>query len=173
MAIPKFLKQVSGVITEVIVGIKDFAGTGNNVVVTGDDGYISSTLFPAGLGADIVVLMTASGALVAGDLVNVFDSGSNVPKVRKADATTAGMEAHGFVDAAYSADATNVKVYFEGNNTQNSTTFSVGKQYLSTVAGKTQAAAPTGSSQVVQIVGYATSTSSLNFQSTIPFILSE
>jgi hypothetical protein len=172
MAIPKFLKQVSGVITESVIGIKEFAGADNRVVVTGDDGYISSTLLPAGMGGDIVVPMVASGPLAAGDLVNVFDSGSNVPKVRKADATTAGMEAHGFVDAAYSADATNVKVYFEGNNTQNSSTFSVGKQYLSTVAGKTQANAPSGSSQIVQIVGYATSTSSLNFQSTTPFILS-
>jgi hypothetical protein len=69
---------------------------------------------PTGIGADTASI-TASEALAAGDLVNIYDSTG--AKCRKADASTSGKEAHGFVLAAVES-AASATVYFEGSNTQ-------------------------------------------------------
>lgn len=130
-------------------------------------GRISSTAMPVGMGADTASI-TASEALAAGDLVNVWSDGGAF-KVRKADASAAGKEAHGFVLAAVSAGAA-ATVYFEGTNTQ-MTGLTPGALFLSATAGKAQASAPTGAGQVVQRVGFAVSAAALNFQASQPVVL--
>jgi len=77
--------------------------------------------------------------------------------VRKADATIAGKEAHGFVLVGGASGATVGLV--------------AGKRYLSTTAGTSSATAPSGTGNVVQLVGFATSTTSMNFQSGTPITL--
>ena len=124
-------------------------------------GRISSTAMPVGMGAD-TASMTASEALAAGDLVNIWSDGGAF-KVRKADASTAGKEAHGFVLAAVSAGAA-ATVYFEG-------TLTPGALFLSDTAGKAQASAPTGAGKIVQRVGFAVSATALNFQASQPVVL--
>lgn len=139
----------------------------NKLVMTGGDGKIDVSVLPTGVGADTAVI-NASEALAAGDLVNIWDN-SGTANVRKADASTAGKEAHGFVLAAV-ASGQPATVYFDGTNTQ-MTGLTPGRQYLSTTPGKTSATAPTGSGQVVQVVGFAVSATAMSFQSNPPIVL--
>ena len=139
----------------------------NKLVMTGADGRLDISVLPVGVGADTAVI-NASEALAAGDLVNIWNN-SGTANVRKADASTAGKEAHGFVLAAV-ASGQPATVYFEGTNTQ-MTGLTPGRQYLSTTPGKTSATAPTGSGQVVQVVGFAISATAMNFQSNPPIVL--
>ena len=143
------------------------AGSSGKVVALDGSGRIDTTMMPVGIGADTATIV-ASENLAAGDLVNVWND-AGTAKVRKADGTTAGKEAHGFVLSAVSS-AASATVYFEGTNTA-VTGRTPGKQYLSTVAGSTTTTAPSGAGNVVQIVGFATSATTINFQSGVPVVL--
>jgi len=192
----KFIKQVSGTLTEEAAlttsagagdadklpalnasGVLDItitngkntsagAGDAGKVVVLDAAGRIDSTMMPVGIGADTASI-TTSEALAAGDFVNIWDSSG--AKARKADATTSGKEAHGFVLAAYGS-AVAATVYFEGTNT-GVTGLTPGRQFLSTSAGLATATAPSGSGNVVQRIGVAVSATALNFESNVPIVL--
>lgn len=192
MATSKFIKNLSGVLTEESALIAS-AGAGdsgkivalnasgilddsilnasatsvaNKIVKLDGSGRLASTMMPVGFGDD-AVLMTASENIAAGDLVNIWESTG--AKIRKADATISGKEAHGFVLSAITAAASGT-VYFEGSNTA-MTGLTGGKRYLSTTAGTSSSTAPSGAGNVVQIVGFATSTTSMNFQGGVPITL--
>jgi hypothetical protein len=142
------------------------AGDAAKVVALDGSGRIDSTMMPAGIGADTASI-TTSEALSAGDFVNIWNSTG--AKVRKADATTAGKEAHGFVIAG-AASAAQATVYFEGPNT--AVTGAVpGVVFLSTTPGAATATAPTGAGNIVQRIGFATSATTINFQSNDPITL--
>ncbi|AXF86627.1 hypothetical protein DTO96_102382 [Ephemeroptericola cinctiostellae] len=132
----------------------------SKVVLLDPSGKIDLTVLPVGVGADVGSII-ASEALAAGDFVNVWNSGG--AKVRKADATVAGKEAHGFVLSSC-ASGSSASVYFEGTNTA-VTGQTAGKVFLSTTAGLAASAAPASSGNLVQVIGFATSASSINFQS--------
>lgn len=121
----------------------------------------------AAVGSGNSTTITASEALSAGNLVNIWDSSG--AKVRKADATVVGKEAHGFVSSAVSNGAT-ATVNFSGNITGLSG-LTPGLQFLSTTAGASSSTAPTASGNIVQCIGFATSTSTINFQSQPPILL--
>jgi hypothetical protein len=142
------------------------AGDAGKIPAVDSTGKLDNSFMPTGIGPDTAVI-TASEALAAGDLVNVWNSTG--AKVRKADATVAGKEAHGFVLAAVLNGAA-ATVYFEGSNT-GVTGLTPGKQFLSTSAGLATTTAPSGSGNVVQIVGFATAAAVLNFQSGQPIVL--
>lgn len=168
MAAKKFLRLVNGVLTE-IFGVQTSAGAGNagDLVSLDDSGRIDGSMMPVGIGADTATI-SASETLAAGDWVNVWnDSGS--PRVRKADATTAGKEAHGFVLAAVSS-GNNATVYFEGTNTQ-VTGQTPGPVYLQTTAGAGGATIPSASGNVVQQIGVAVSATAVNFERSTPVVL--
>ncbi len=156
----------SGILDDTIVNATVTSAAGK-LVKLGGDGKLDSSVLPTGIGADTAIIV-ASEALSAGDLVNIWNN-SGTANVRKADATTAGKEAHGFVLSAVTS-GNNATVYFEGTNTQ-FTGLTPGRQYLSTTAGKSSATAPSGSGQVVQIVGFAISATAMNFNSEVPIIL--
>lgn len=165
----KIVKQnASGIIDPLILnGTVTSAGVGSaaKVVQLDSNGKLDVTVLPTGIGADTGTL-TASEALAAGDFVNVWNN-STVPSVRKADASVSGKEADGFVLAAYAA-AASALVYFEGTNNQ-VTGQVAGKVFLSaTTAGKGGAAVPTGTGQIVQVIGFAVSATAINFQSGTP-----
>jgi hypothetical protein len=143
------------------------SGSSGKLAALDSSGRLDSTVLPVGVGADTATI-TTSEALSAGDLVNIW-SNIGTANARKADATTAGKEAHGFVLAAFASGAS-ATVYFEGTNTQCSG-LTPGRQFLLTTAGKCGATAPSSSGNVVQIVGFATSATSLNFQSNSPITL--
>ncbi len=161
--------NASGVLDSTIVNSKTSsagAGDSGKVVALDAAGRIDSTMMPVGIGADTATI-TTSEALAAGDLVNIWNSTG--AKVRKADATTAGKEAHGFVLASFGS-ATSATVYFEGTNTA-VTGLTPGPQYLSTTAGVASATAPSAAGNVVQRVGFATSATTMNFQAQTPLVL--
>ena len=167
MAAKKFLRLVNGVLTE-IFGVQTSAGAGNagDLVSLDNSGRIDNSMMPVGIGADTATI-TASETLAAGDWVNVWnDSGA---KVRKADATTAGKEAHGFVLAAVTS-GNPATVYFEGTNTQ-VTGQTPGPVYLQTTAGTGGATATSASGNLVQQVGVALSATSVNFERGTPVVL--
>lgn len=161
--------NTSGVLGSTIVNsVTSSSGAGDTgkVVALDGSGRIDTTMMPTGVGADTASI-TASEALSAGDLVNIHNSSG--AKARKADATTSGKEAHGFVLSSVSNGAT-ATVYFEGSNTAVSS-LTPGVYYLSTTAGGVTATAPSSSGNVIQRVGFATSATALNFQSQTPIVL--
>lgn len=168
MAGNKYIKNSSGTLAEE-AAIQSSAGAGDAGKIPALDasGRLDSSMMPAGIGADTASI-AASENLSAGNLVNVWND-SGTPKVRKADATTAGKEAHGFVLAAVTAPAA-ATVYFEGPNTALSG-LTAGNLYLSTTAGGTTSTAPSAAGNVVQRVGVAVSATVLNFEAQQPITL--
>ena len=146
MAAKKLLRLIGGVITEVF-GVQASAGAANagDIVALDDTGRIDNSMMPVGIGVDTAAI-TASETLAAGDWVNVWNSSG--AKVRKADATTAGKEAHGFVLAAVTS-GNPATVYFEGTNTQVSGQ-TPGPVFLQTTAGVGGPTVPSASGNVVQ-----------------------
>ena len=167
MAAKKFLRLVNGVLTE-IFGVQASAGAGNagDLVSLDDSGRIDNSMMPVGIGADTSTI-TASETLAAGDWVNVWDDSG--AKVRKADATTAGKEAHGFVLAAVTS-GNPATVYFEGTNTQVSGQ-TPGPVFLQTTAGVGGPTVPSASGNVVQQIGVAVSATAVNFERSVPVTL--
>lgn len=167
MAAKKFLRLVNGVLTE-IFGVQTSAGAGNagDLVSLDDSGRIDNSMMPVGIGADTATI-SASETLAAGDWVNVWNNSG--AKVRKADATTAGKEAHGFVLAAVTS-GNPATVYFEGTNTQ-VTGQTPGPVYLQTTAGTGGTTIPSASGNVVQQVGVAVSATAVNFERATPVVL--
>ena len=167
MAAKKFLRLVNGVLTE-IFGVQTSAGAGNagDLVSLDNSGRIDGSMMPVGIGADTASIQ-ASENLAAGDFVNVWNNAG--AKVRKADATTAGKEAHGFVLSAVTS-GNPAMVYFEGTNTQ-VTGQTPGTVYLQTTAGAGGATIPSASGNVVQQVGVAVSATAVNFERSTPVVL--
>ena len=168
MAAKKFLRLVNGVLTE-IFGVQTSAGAANagDLVSLDDTGRIHNSMLPVGIGADTATI-TASETLAAGDWVNIWND-AGTAKVRKADATTAGKEVHGFVLSAVTS-GNQATVYFEGTNTQvNGQT--PGPVYLQTTAGRGGATAPNASGNVVQQIGVAVSATAVNFERGAPVTL--
>lgn len=194
----KYLKNVAGTPTEVVTvstsagsgdadkiaslnasGVLDIsitngkvtsagAGDSGKLVALDGGGKLDVSVMPTGIGAD-VALIVASEALGAGDLVNVWNNSGTV-KVRKADASTTGKEAHGYVIAAVSSGGT-ATVYFEGTNS-GLTGLVGGVLFLSaSTAGGVTSTAPSTAGQIAQRVGFATSATAFNFQSEVPIVL--
>jgi hypothetical protein len=165
----RYIAMINGLLTQVQALVTSAgAGDAGKIVATDAAGKLDASLMPTGVGADTASIVSSEN-LAAGDLVNVFDS-SGTPKVRKADASASGKEAHGFVLAVVTAPAA-ATVYFEGSNTQ-VTGLTGGVQYLDPAnPGKSTSTAPTTAGQVVQRVGFATAAANLNFQSEVPVLL--
>jgi hypothetical protein len=160
----------SGVLDSSIVNSKtSSAGAGDSGKLPALDGAgkLDTSFMPTGIGADTASIVTSEN-LAAGDLVNIYNA-TGTATARKADATTAGKEAHGFVLAATTSPAA-ATVYFEGSNTGVSG-LTPGVQFLAITAGTVTTTAPSATGNVVQRVGFATSATSLNFQSGVPLVL--
>lgn len=142
------------------------AGDAGKIAQLDGTGRLDSTMMPVGLGADTAVV-TTSEALAAGDFVNIHNSAG--AKARKADASTVGKEAHGFVLAAFGSGAA-ATVYFEGTNTQVSGQ-TPGNVFLSTTPGLGTNVAPSASGNAVQRIGIATAATSVNFEAQQPITL--
>ena len=168
MAAKKFLRLVNGVLTE-IFGVQTSAGAANagDLVSLDDTGRIHNSMMPVGIGTDTSTV-TASEALAAGDWVNIWND-AGTAKVRKADATTAGKEVHGFVLSAVTS-GNPTTVYFEGTNTQ-VTGQTPGPVFLQTTAGRGGTTIPGASGNVVQQIGVAVSATAVNFERGAPVTL--
>lgn len=129
--------------------------------LTDGNDKIKASYMPSGIGADVQA-MTASEAIAAGDFVNIYDDAGNF-RIRLADASTAGKQAHGFVLAAIAQNASG-DVYFEGSNGQLSG-LAPGNLFLSASnPGKTTATAPTATGNIVQPLGVAVTATIANVE---------
>lgn len=159
----KIVKQTAGGIIAPAVlnaaNVSAGAGDADKIVQLDASGRIDNTMMPVGIGADTAAI-TTSEALTAGDFVNIHNSSG--AKVRKADATSAGKEAHGFVLSSYGS-AVSATVYFEGTNTGVSGQ-TPGPVFLQTTAGTAGATVPSTAGNVVQKLGVATSATTINFE---------
>ncbi|MDD2885281.1 MAG: hypothetical protein PHT48_09585 [Dechloromonas sp.] len=164
----KYIYNNAGTLTE-REGLASSAGAGDAGKIPALDaaGRLDNSMMPVGIGADTAAIASSEN-LAAGDFVNVWNDGGTA-KVRKADATTAGKPAHGFVLSAVTSPS-NATVYFEGTNTE-VTGLTPGDQFLSTTAGGATATAPSASGNVVQKLGVATSATALNFEPAQPIVL--
>lgn len=162
--------NASGIIDTAILNAKNTsagAGDAGKVPLLDSAGRLDTTMMPVGIGQDTASIV-ASEALAAGDFVNVHNV-TGTAKVRKADATVSGKEAHGFVLAAVTLGA-NANVFFEGTNT-GVTSQTPGPVFLSATAGQATATPPTGTGKVVQRVGFAVSATAINFDAGEPIVL--
>ena len=165
----KFLRLLSGIITELeALVVSAGAGDAGKVVALDGTGKLDNSVMPVGIGADTKIL-PASEALSAGNLVNVWSDAGTV-KARKADATTAGKEANGFVLSAVIQDG-NATVYFEGTDNQLAAMTPGVAMYLSTTPGGVTDTPPSGSGNVVQRVGRSLSATELTFEPGDPITL--
>lgn len=157
----KYLKENNGVLEEVeALDASTGAGDAGKIPALDAAGRLDQSMMPTGIGADTATIQ-ASENLSAGDFVNVHDNTG--ARVRKADGTSAGKPAHGFVLEAVTLGQS-ATVYFEGTNTQIAGA-TAGPVYLSaSTPGGFQAAAPTGTGNVVQRIGVATAATAINFE---------
>ena len=161
--------DANGVLDDSIVNSKTTsagAGDAGKLPALDATGKLDTSFMPVGIAADTATV-EASEDLAAGDFVNIYDNTGAL--CRKADATTAGKEAHGFVLEAVTS-GNNATIYFEGSNTQ-VTGQTPGRVFLSATAGLATATAPSGSGNVVQRIGIAVSATVVNFQYQVPIVL--
>jgi hypothetical protein len=165
----KYLGITAGVIQEEnAVNVSAGAADAGKIPKLDSAGLLPVSMLPTGVGAEVVTA-TASENLAAGDYVNLWNSTGL--KVRKADATTVGKEAHGFVLAAV-LSAAQATVYMPSQQNSSASGRTVGaKQFLSTTPGTSQETAPSGSGNVVQQLGVATSATNVLFQPQLPITL--
>ena len=170
MAGYKYLQQTNGVLAEVVASQTSSGATDAGKIPALDSGgKLDMTLMPTGLGAETDAI-TTSEAVSAGDFINIWAS-SGV-KARKADASVAGKEAHGFVLAGFSSGAT-ATVYRTSQLNAQLTTMTPGvKQYLSpSVPGGRTETVPSATGQVVQVLGVSKSATELIFSPSAPITL--
>ena len=167
MATQKVLTNNAGTIIEVIPNTAS-SGTGDagKLVALNSAGQVDITMMPTGIGPDTATI-NASEALSAGAFVNVWNSTGAA--VRNADATTVGKETNGFVLAGVLSGAPAL-VYFSGINNQVSGQ-TPGPVFLTTTPGVAGGAPPSGSGNVVQRLGIATSATSITFEPSAPIVL--
>lgn len=156
----KFLYNNSGNITEkVALTTSSGAGDAGKIVALDNSGRLDATFMPVGIVPETASVAT-SESLSAGDWVNIWNNGGTF-SVRKADATSI-KPAAGFVLSAF-VHPTTALVFLEGTNT--AVTGKVpGTQFLSTTPGLSSNTAPTGTGNIVQKIGTATSATTVNFE---------
>jgi len=133
----------------------------SKVISTNSAGKLDASFLPSGIGLQTEA-MIAGESLAAGDFVNIFDN-SGTRNCRKADASN-GRMAQGYVLEAVSSGQ-NATVYKTGSNPALSGLTPGQLRYLSpTTAGTSTATAPSASGQIIQVLGYAESATSILFE---------
>lgn len=143
------------------INVSAGAGDADKIIRTDAAGRLDASFMPVGFGDDAETI-EASEALAAGDFVNIWNDGGT-PKVRKADATSAGTRAQGFVLAGVSSGQ-NATVYYEGVNTQMSGLTPGASYFLdkTTPGDVTASVAAYTTGDIVQTLGNATSATTLS-----------
>ena len=157
----KFLALVSGKIKEIFASA---TGTANAIPAGDATGRLDISWMPVGIGAETFTAV-ASEALSAGDFVNIYNA-SGTLTVRKADATTNGKPAHGFVLAAVSSSGTATIYSLSQTNTQVTGLTPGADYYLDTTPGQIITTPPSTTGNIVQYIGVASSATSIIFENT-------
>lgn len=158
MAAQRFIALVSGKLKQVAASV---TSTADAIVAMDASGHIDVSVLPSGIGAEVVVC-PASENLVSGNMVNLWNN-SGAINARKADATTNGKPAHGFVLANVTAPA-NATVYIASQTNTALSSLTIGADYyLGTTPGAVQSTPPASAGNVVQYVGTAHSATAMVF----------
>lgn len=164
MAAQRYLALVAGRIKQIVATVVSAgAADDGKIVALNAAGKLDNSVLPTGVGAETKSVLT-SEALAAGNFVNVWNN-AGTANVRKADATSPGKYANGFVLAAYGAGVM-AEVYTEGINNQ-VTGHIVGTVYLSAITpGEAEPVAdiPTTAGHIVQAIGEAVSATEISFE---------
>lgn len=166
----KYLAYVGGRIKEIVALVTSAgAGDAGKIPALDNTGKLDMSLMPTGIG-EASKTLNASEAISAPALVNVWNDGGTA-KVRKADATSEGKEANGFILASVAENAA-ATVYFADEITGLTGLTPGARLFLSAATpGAPTATAPSGSGNVVQCIGVAVSTTSIMFQPVSPITL--
>ena len=132
------------------------AGDSGEFVIASTDGKIDISYMPNGVAADTISLV-AGEALAAGDFVYITGTGT----VMKADATTLAKQARGYVLVSV-LNAAQATIYFDESNSSLSGLTPGATYYLSTTPGTATTTPPTGSGNIVQQLGFASSATNLH-----------
>ncbi len=162
----RFVQRISGILTDIAAAV---VATANSVVATNASGTIDPSFFPAGFGADVVTA-TASEALAAGAMVNIWNNAGAVA-ARNADSGTgsAGKKTSGFVLAAV-ASGTVANIYRSGMNTS-LTGLTPGADYFMGASGAVTTTPTSASGTTSQYVGTAVSATVLDVQPQTPIAI--
>lgn len=130
-------------------------------VFCGDGSNVRTAVAGSAGSAGIVAAVQASEDLLAGAIVNVWNSGG--ARMRNANASDGTKPAHGFVMNAVSSG--NIGIMFGSGQINNKVTGMTpgADQYLDTSSGGINATAPSGTGQLVQYLGVAISATQLAF----------
>ena len=170
MAAKKYISINAGVLTEVqATDSSAGAGDAGEIVALDAAGRLSTTMMPVGVGVENDLIISSEN-LAAGDLVNIWTN-TGVANVRKADATTAGKEANGFVLASVTSPAAATVYRNSQSNTQKSGLTPGAIYYLDTTAGGITTTVPSASGNIVQHVGKAFDATTLIFEAQLPITL--
>lgn len=144
------------------------AADAGKLMAPGSDGRFDLSLMPVGIGPSTKTFL-ASEALSGPCLVNIWQDAA-VAKVRLADSTAANgsKQADGFVQASVTSGA-NATVYFEGELTGLSGLTPGARQFLGPTGTRVETA-PTTAGHSMQVVGVATSATSMDFEKAPPII---
>lgn len=161
MPAKSFVRRVAGRFTEVL-GVVQSAGAANagDLIALDDNGKIDVSNMPTGFGQD-TTQAAATEAITAPALVNLYLA-NNVQSVRNADNSVEGKEANGFVLASIASAATGT-VNLSGTLSGLSGLTVDARYYLGTVGGVTPTPV-TGAGKVDQLIGKATSASTIAFR---------
>jgi hypothetical protein len=144
------------------VAVSAGAASADKFPQLGASGKLDTSLMPSGIGAETQSVI-ASEALAAGEAVN-FWSNVGVINARKADGSTVGKPADGYVKAAFASAATAI-VFTDGLNDQLTGLAPGERIYLSgATAGAVTSTVVTGAGKTHQYLGKAISATSLQFE---------
>lgn len=171
MAAKRLLQLINGRIRSVLgVVVSTGASNDGDFPCLDASGRLDSSVMPAGFGQNNVSAI-ASEALAANDLVNLYNNAGTI-NARKADATTEGKEANGFVKSSVSNGAA-ATVYTSGNIITGLSGLTPGaRQFLAITAGQRTETPPSAAGNVVMLVGVAASATTLVFEPEEPVTLS-
>lgn len=166
MAVHKLEQVNSNGTKQEYVGISTSTGVSdaNEFITANSAGKIDITFLPNGVAAD-TISATAGEALAAGDLVYITATST----VMKADATTIAKAARGYVLTSV-LSASLATVYFDESNSAVTGLTPGATYYLGTSPGTVTTTAPTGTGNIVQPVGFASSTTNLHVNIKEPVI---
>jgi hypothetical protein len=163
MAAQRFINIVSGKFKQIVASV---TGTADAIPAGDSTGKLDISWMPVGVGAEVIVAASSEN-LTSGNFVNLYDNGGTI-NVRKADATTNGKPAHGFILANVTSPA-NATVYLVSNINTAVSGLTVGADYfLNTTAGGITTTAPSTAGNIVQFIGRAHLATAITFMSGDP-----
>jgi hypothetical protein len=170
MVAEKFLKKGAGILQEAqAIDTSAGASSAGKIACLDEDGRFNENMMPAGVSAETQVCKAGVGGLAANDVVYIHLVTVTLT-ADKADATDATKRAQAYVKDTVEAGA-DVTVYLDGELPGTSLTPGA-KYYLTTTPGTVSTTAPSGSGNMVQCVGEASSETAIKFDpDKIPIVL--